>query len=105
MLLERTGGFAGLRLTATIDTESLPQEEARELVDMVYAAGFFDLPAVIAAPAAGADRFNYRLTVKDESREHTVEVGESAASGALGTLLHRLNALARSAQRSRYESR
>ena len=99
VLFERTGGFAGMRVTATIDTESLSQQEARELVEMVHSAGFYELPAVIAAQAPGADRFNYKLTVKDELREHTVRVGESAVSEELETLLQRLNTLARPARR------
>ena len=53
VLFERTGGFAGMRLTATIDTESLSQKDARELTDMVHAAYFLDLPAVTSAPAPG----------------------------------------------------
>ena len=93
---ERTGGFAGIRVDATIDTDDLPPEDARELEEMVSAAGFFDLPAVVAALAPGADRFQYSLTVQHESREHTVELGESAATGAMDTLLQRLSTLARS---------
>ncbi len=97
---ERTGGFAGMRMTATVNTESLSSEEARDLHEMVEAAGFFDLPAVITTPTPGADRFHYKLTVEAEGRQHTVEMGEAAVPEALRPLLQRLTAMARSARRS-----
>ncbi len=97
---ERTGGFAGMRMTATVDTESLPAEEGGELQELVEAAGFFDLPAVITIGAPGADRFRYKLTVEAEGQRHTVEVGEAAAPEALRPLLQRLTAVTRSTRRS-----
>jgi len=97
---ERTGGFAGMRMTATVNTESLSSEEARDLQEMVEAAGFFDLPAVITTPTPGADRFYYKLTVEAEGRQHTVEMGEAAVPEALRPLLQRLTAVARSARHS-----
>ena len=100
VLFERTGGFAGMRLTATIDTESMCQKDARELTDMVHAAGFFDLTAVTPAAASGADRFQYKITVSDGSREHSVEVVEPGASEGLSVLLQRLSSLARSGRGS-----
>ena len=65
---ERTGDFAGMRMTTTVDTESLPAEEGRDLREMVDAAGFFNLPAAIPTMAPGVDRFHYKLTVEDEGR-------------------------------------
>lgn len=97
---ERTGGFAGMRMTATVDTESLSPDEARDWREMVDAAGFFDLPATITTPTPGADRFQYKLTVEAEGRRHTVEMGEAAAPEALQPLLQRLTAVARSTRRS-----
>ena len=97
---ERTGGFAGMRVTATIDTESLSPEEASELQEMVDTAKLFDLPEVIEAPNGGADRFQYNLTVEDAGRSHTVRVGEAAAPDELRPLLRRLTTLARSSRSS-----
>jgi hypothetical protein len=64
----------------------------------VDAARFFDLPAVIASPTPGADRFQYKITVEAEGRRHTVEVGEAAVPGNLQPLIQRLITLARSAR-------
>ncbi len=97
---ERTGGVAGMRLTATVNTDTLPPEEARDLRKMVDDARFFELPAKIATPARGADQFHYRLTVEVDARRHTVEMGEAAAPVTLRPLLRQLTAVARSARGS-----
>jgi hypothetical protein len=97
---ERTGGFVGMRITATVDTESLSPEEARDLHEMVDTAGFFDLPTAITTPTPGADRFHYKLTVETEGRRHTVDVAEAAVPKALQPLLQQLTAFARSSRGS-----
>jgi hypothetical protein len=93
---ERTGGFAGMVMTFTVDTASLPLDEAHDLTQMVDTAGFFDLPAEIAKPVPGADRFHYQLTVEAAERQHTVEMGEAAVPETLQPLLRRLMTMARS---------
>jgi hypothetical protein len=40
----RSGGFAGLRLAASIDSQHLTPEQASTLDKLIAAAGFFDLP-------------------------------------------------------------
>ena len=97
----RTGGVSGIPRTTVIDTESLGEEEALEMTELVNAAGFFDLPSTPQGSAPGTDRFSYRLTVEDGSRQHTVDVGESPDSEALAALMERLNALSRPKHRSR----
>jgi hypothetical protein len=96
---QRSGGFAGLRLATTVDTDKLPADEADELKRLVDAADFFHLPATLKA-TRGADQFTYRLTVEAGDRQHTLEVSESAAPESLRPLLQRLAALARTAPRS-----
>ena len=97
---ERTGGFAGMRMTTTVDTESLSPEEARDLYEMVDAAKFFDLPATVTAPTPGADRFHYKLTVEADERQHTVDLGEAAIPETLRPLLQQLTVFARSSRGS-----
>jgi hypothetical protein len=94
----RTGGFAGMRMATTVNTDSLPPDEARVLRESVDAARFFDLPPVIASPTPGADRFQYKITVEAEGRRHTVELGEAAVPEALQPLIQRLTTLARTAR-------
>jgi hypothetical protein len=93
---ERTGGFAGMRTAATIDTNSLSPGDRQELQQLVEAAGFFKLPPEVAGRPQRADQFQYKLTVESEGQQHTVEVGEASAPESLRPLLRKLTALARS---------
>ena len=92
---ERSGGFAGMRLAATIDTAKLPAEQAGALQGSITAARFFDLPAKIPAPPHAADQFQYIVTIEGEGQRHTVDVGEGSASPELQSLLQQLTQLAR----------
>lgn len=92
----RTGGFAGMVMKYEVDTDSLPQDEAQEIAQLVDSAGFFDLPSDIKSTGVGADQFEYRLTVETEGQQHTVEVGEAAVPDDLWPLLNKLRVLLRS---------
>lgn len=93
--MERSGGFTGIPLRTVIDTGQLSAEEGRTLQDLVDSAGFFDLPASLPSPRKGADRFNFRLTVEEPGRSHTVEFGDAAASEPLQALIQQVTLLAR----------
>lgn len=93
---ERTGGFAGMRTAATIDTDLLSPQDGQEVKQLVDAARFFKLPPKITGRSQGADQFRYKLTVESEGQRHTVEVGEASAPESLRPLLRKLAALARS---------
>jgi hypothetical protein len=97
---ERTGGFAGMRQSATIDTASLSIDQTRALESAIESAHFFDLPAQIAAPAQAADFYHYRVTIEAEAKRHTVDVDEPAASPGLQPLLQQLTQLARTTHRT-----
>jgi hypothetical protein len=94
---ERSGGFAGMRAEATIDSDDLSQAQARELQDMVSAANFFSLPSKME-DSSGADRFQYRVTIESEGQRHTVECGEESAPESLRRLLEYITRLARSSR-------
>ena len=98
VFFERTGGFAGMRMAATIDAESLPPEEKSRLEQNLASARFFDLPAKLASPQGGADRFQYRIEVETPGQKHSVEFGEAAAPEELKPLIQQLTILARSAK-------
>jgi hypothetical protein len=95
---ERTGGFAGIRLATTIDTATLPADQAGALHSAIEDARFFDLPARLPSPPQMADQFNYHVTIQDGRKRHTVDVGEGSASPSLQSLLQQLTVLARSAR-------
>jgi len=94
---ERSGGFSGMSVKATIDTDALSTQDADELRALIDAAGFFDLPNKPATPSSGADQFQYTISIVDDRRQHTIETNDGVASEALQKLLRRLTMLARSA--------
>ncbi len=92
ILLQRTGGFAGISKKAIVDTANLSSEETKELSHLLEAANFFNLPTVINAPSNQADRFQYIFTVEANNQQHTVKVSEVALSGTLKQIIEWVNA-------------
>jgi len=84
---ERRGGFAGIRKDTKLNTESIPSKEAQEMLELIDKADFFNLPEKFPAPRKGADYFQYRLTVENEGKKHTIEVSDPAVPGTLRPLL------------------
>ncbi len=97
----RTGGVAGIRLTATLDTEMLPPEEADHLAHLIAAASFFDQPSSRRSPTQGPDRFQYRVTIEDGDRVKRVEMDEASTPKTFQPLLDYLIDRARGAQRNK----
>jgi hypothetical protein len=90
----RSGGFAGMRLACTVDTQQLPAEQASELDKLVSDAAFFDLPEKIMPEKPRPDRFEYRLSVEADDKSHSVTVSDAAAPESLRPLLNYLTTLA-----------
>ena len=86
--LERSGGFAGLRLIHDIDSTTLSPEQQAELNNLIEQSHLFELPPVLRAEHAGADRFQYKLRVKGDSHEHSVELDEAAMPPNLRPLIN-----------------
>jgi hypothetical protein len=92
---ERTGGFAGIRLATSVDTADLPEEEARALEEKIQAARFFEQPGQMRSAGNEPDRFQYKITVEQAGKSHTVEVGETSMPEDLQPLVEHLGNLAR----------
>ncbi len=95
----RTGGFAGLRLTESIDTQELPQEQASNVEAMIRDSGFFELPEKLLPPSPAPDRFEYRVTVSTNMQSHTIVASEILVPDRLRPLLNYLTTLAMTAKR------
>lgn len=91
---ERSGGFAGMITTTTVDTATLPPAQANQIRLLVEAANFFQLPTAIA-PDNQPDRFQYQLTIQEGNQQHSVTVGESTMPGTLRPLVDCLMETAR----------
>ncbi len=67
---ERSGGFAGITITAEVDSESLSAKEAKKLKELVEQAFPADQPK--KKKATMPDQFEYEFVIKegDKSRRH-----------------------------------
>jgi hypothetical protein len=98
---KREGGLValpGLSRPVTIDSDQLPEDEARELEQMVAAARVFErAPDARALPAGARDIITYTVTVEDGGRHHTVQMSDLTQDPDLQRLLVFLKAKARAA--------
>lgn len=78
-----------MRRSATIDTKALEPRRAGEIERLIEEAG---LDGVADSPAkrAGADRFQYALTLCEGERERTIRFGEEEATERVHRLLEAL---------------
>jgi hypothetical protein len=74
--LERTGGFAGMKIVTALDEASLTPRQALRLHRLLDESRFFELPARLEAQAPRPDLFHYRLTVENENGVRTVQASE-----------------------------
>ncbi len=95
ILFERTGGFAGLTLKASLDAEALPPQQARRLRKLLQESRFFELPLRLDTSVPRPDRFQYRLTIENNNCVHTVQASEDAMPPEMRPLLDWLTATAR----------
>jgi hypothetical protein len=92
---ERSGGVMGKPMTATVDTETLPADEAIAWRETVLESNFFAMPETLKSPSEGRDQFQYKVVVEVEDVSHTVETTEVAAPDSLRPLLRRLTVATR----------
>jgi len=87
---ERAGGFAGMVSSTTVDTSSLPSDEARRVEDLVQQANIpNNSPTTENLPHRGAaDYFTYKITIESkEGTEHTVECTDLGMSPSIKPLI------------------
>ena len=87
---ERTGGFAGMTTSTTVDTSSLPSDEAHKVEDLVQQANIPNTSTTTEnSPKRGAaDYFTYKITIESEDgTQHTVECTDVAMQPSIKPLL------------------
>jgi hypothetical protein len=93
---ERSGGFAGIVLTARVRTSELDETEAKELSSL---AGAVDFGSYVSgshpARRPRPDRFTYHLSVRNGRDRYDFDVPESEADPALRRLIAWLEERAR----------
>ena len=84
----RSGGFGGLRLSSTLDTEALPVEEASRIRQLVESSGFFELDVSPKEASSVRDRFEYRVAIESQVwGSHAVVLPESMIPDDMRPLL------------------
>ena len=96
---ERTGGFAGIRLSADFDPNDLPDEQIRPLLDLLDEMGFDELPEQFTGESPMPDQFTYQITVKTTKWEHTVIAGDASAPEQVQELARLLDRIAKTTRR------
>lgn len=95
---ERSGGFAGMLSSTTVDTQDLPSKEADEIKNLVEKAHFFELPSKLSQPSSkttkgAADYFVYKITIQNNNnnnqnkKEHSVECNDLSMQPTLRPLI------------------
>src|SRR5262245_52221285 len=85
--LVRTGGVAGMRREATIDTAHLGPSDSEEIHRLVRAATDDQGPETSPTSPGGPDRFRYTLTIEDRGRRHALTFEEARTPERLRPLL------------------
>jgi hypothetical protein len=88
ILFSLEGGFAyfpGLAQPREVDTEKLPEHDARALRDCVSATHLLELPE--GAPTGFPDARTYTITVIDGTRSRTVHLSDPLQNPSLEELV------------------
>ena len=92
---ERTGGFAGIRLAADIELNKLPEDQKKEILNLLDEMDFEDIPEKLSGKMPIPDEFVYSIVVESEKREYKVLAGESALPQEMKPLIEILEGIAK----------
>ncbi|HSG45553.1 MAG TPA: protealysin inhibitor emfourin [Anaerolineales bacterium] len=98
---ERTGGFAGIRLAAEIEMDNLPDDQKREVLDLLDEADFDELSEKFTDKTPVPDGFNYSITVESSKKKYQVVAGEAALPDDLQPLIEVLERIAKRQMRNK----
>jgi hypothetical protein len=95
---ERTGGFAGLRLSINLDLEFMPAGEAESLQKLIDEANLFTISEPENKPGM-ADSFQYKIIIEQNGKQRTLQFGDGTVPIGLQALVNDLSLRARSQRR------
>lgn len=90
---ERSGGFAGVRLAAEIEVNELPEDQKKEILELLDELDFEELPAKLGGKMPVPDEFVYSIVVESDEREYKVLAGESALPSEMQPLIEILESI------------
>lgn len=87
---ERTGGFAGLRTSISLDTDEMSPSESERIHDMCNNINFSNPPR--SEPTSGAaDLFHYKITVESKDGKKTIETSDLSLTPEFEDLINFLS--------------
>jgi len=98
---ERTGGFAGIRLAADIEMDDLPEDQRKEIHELLDELDFEELTEKLTGEAPVADGFVYSISVVSGKREQKVVAGESALPTDMQPLIEILESITKRQMRKK----
>ena len=93
IVFERSGGFLEPPMGLTLDVNTLPLREAKNIMYLIEDADFFRFPEDLVDESA-VDDFIYTIIVETNSAQHCVNVSDMYLSEPLQLLVNELSALA-----------
>jgi hypothetical protein len=92
IFVEKSGGFAGIRMSTEVDIHSLPPDEAHKIQGMIdNAKEFFDLKESSSPPEDTFDYETYEITVQtEEGKQNTIKTYRPGTPSDLETLINYL---------------
>ena len=96
--VERSGGFAGIPVTRSVEEAGLPPDQAKTMAELIQAV---DLSghAETAHEGPQRDRFQYTVTIETSEGSHTLTVGEAEAPVPLRRLIDWVTSTAKLAEK------
>jgi hypothetical protein len=93
---EREGGYAPLPLEYHVNTDELPDEIAKKLLDIVRSSGIMEIRQSDQASTQRAfpDMFTYRLSLSEGGRAKSLSFNDITIPSSLHPLLELLQELA-----------
>ena len=80
IVVRRQGGFAGVPAEGVREDSDLSPEQRTAIQSLL------NKPPTPSAPAPGADRFSYQVTVEHDGATHNLAIGEDAMPASLAQI-------------------
>lgn len=98
---ERTGGFAGIRLAAEFEMDELPDDQKKQLLELIDEIDLDEILEKLGSKASMPDEFTYNLVITTEHIEHTVMFGDSVMPAEVRPLIEMLESIAKRQMRKK----
>ena len=98
---ERTGGFAGIRIAAKIEMNELPEDQKKEILELLDEMDFEELSEKLSGKMPVPDGFVYSIEVESRDREYKILAGESALPDEMQPLIELLEGIAKKQMRKK----